>query len=81
MKLIGILIVLLSLLVGCETKSPVSVVPNAVPISLSKQNLGHEFEVKQSFRVKTERPGEWLTVFVFHAKGGNGKGKPRSTKE
>ena len=71
-KLMTILLSLI-FLVGCQQDNS--------PLSPSSQtNLGKrvssEIEVRPVFRIKTDRPGERLTVFVFYAKGGKGGGKP-----
>lgn len=69
-------------LIGCSQEAaPIAPVSDAGILSaaqsLAKRAAAPGIEVTPVFRVSTDRPGERLTVFVFHAKGGNGKKPPK----
>lgn len=80
-----VIIAILSLFVffGCQNNPTSPIVQEK--ISLSKKS-SFELEVKPVFRIKTDRPGEFLTVFVFSEKmgkpdGGRGGKPPKKTEE
>lgn len=71
----------LVVLFGCQS-TPTS--PN-LQEKVSLKKVGIELEVSPVFRVKTNRPGERLTIYVFHKKmgkpeGGRGGKPPKKTE-
>lgn len=69
-------------LIGCSQEAaPIAPVsdegsPSSAQ-SLAKRAAAPGIEVTPVFRVSTDRPGERLTVFVFHERGGKGKKPPK----
>lgn len=81
-----VIIAILSLFVffGCQNNPTSPTVQEKV--SLTKVGIKRDLEVRPVFRIKTDRPGEFLTVFVFSEKmgrpdGAGGGKKPPKEEE
>lgn len=72
-KLMTILLSLIFIL-GCQTEQMPLSPSSSLQTNLAKA-VSSELEVTPVFRVKTEKSGEWLTVFVFHANMGRSDGR------
>lgn len=71
-------LILVFVWIGCgKNVGPFAPGSDPATQSLAKKVSPPGIEVKPVFRMPTGRPGEWLTVFVFHEKGGKGKKPPK----